>query len=439
MSTPSFEAVSMEFLFLLLLILVNGLFAMSEIAVVSSRKTRLQQWADDGKAGAGAALELAAEPGHFLSAIQVGITLIGIFSGAFGEATIAAGLSVGIARVPALAPHAQTIALTAVVVGITFVSLILGELVPKRIALRNPEGIAVTIARPMRLLAKVAHPLVWFLSFTTESVLKLLGVRPASTPNVTEEEIKVMMEQGAEAGVFEEEEQQLVANVFRLDRQKVEAIMTPRVDVVYLDVEDSRDDTYRKILDNAHTVMPVCRGGIVNVLGIVHAKDLLRRSLSGEQFDLLSSLKSPLFVPETATAMTLLEMFKKSGRHMAFVVDEYGDAQGLVTTSDVLESIVGDIPSEGEPAETSAVRREDGSWLLDGMLPMEKFGDLFPDVELPEEESGSYHTLSGFILMRLRRIPAVADHFTWHGWRFEVMDMDGNRIDKVLASPVPQK
>jgi len=425
----------MEFLFLLLLILVNGLFAMSEIAVVSSRKTRLQQWVDEGKAGAGAALDLAVSPGHFLSAVQVGITLIGILSGAFGEATIAVGISDRIARVPALAPHAETIALAVVVMGITFLSLILGELVPKRFALRNPEGIAVTIARPMRLLAKAAYPLVWFLSFTTDFVLKVLGVRPASTPPVTEEEIKVMMEQGAEAGVFEQEERQLVANVFRLDRQKVGAIMTPRVDVVYLDVEDSYNDIQRKIQDNAHSVMPVCRGGIVNVLGIVHAKDLLRRSLSGEPFDLLPSLKTPLFVPETATAMKLLEMFKKSGRHVAFVVDEYGDVQGLVTINDVLESIVGDIPSEGEPAEALAIRREDGSWLLDGMLPMEKFRELFPDVELPEEESGTYHTLSGFILTRLERIPAIADHFSWHGWRFEVVDMDGNRIDKVLASP----
>lgn len=429
----------MEFLFLLLLILMNGLFAMSEIAVVSSRKTRLQQWVDEGKAGAGAALELAVSPGHFLSAVQVGITLIGILSGAFGEATVAAGLSGRIARVPTLAPHAETIALAVVVVAITFLSLILGELVPKRIALRNPEGIAVTIARPMRLLAKAAHPLVWFLSVTTDSVLKLLGVRPTSTPPVTEEEIKVMMEQGAEAGVFEQEEQQLVANVFRLDRQKVGAIMTPRVDVVYLDVEDSYDDIQRKIRDSAHSVMPVCKGGLVNVLGIVHAKDLLRRSLSGEPFDLLSLLKPPLFIPETATAMKLLEMYKKSGRRVAFIVDEYGDAQGLVTINDVLESIVGDIPWEGEPVGALAVRREDGSWLLDGMLPMEKFHELFPDVELPEEESGTYHTLSGFILTRLERIPAAADHFSWHGWRFEVVDMDGHRIDKVLASPVSQK
>ena len=429
----------MEFLFLLLLILVNGLFAMSEIAVVSSRKTRLQQWADEGKGGAGVALELAAEPGHFLSAVQVGITLIGILSGAFGEATIATGISDRIAQVPSLAPHAETIALAVVVLGITFLSLILGELAPKRFALRNPEGIAVMIARPMRLLAKAAHPLVWFLSFTTESVLKLLGSRPVSAPPVTEEEIKVMMEQGAEAGVFEQEEQQFVANVFRLDRLKVGAIMTPRADVVYLDVEDSSDDIQRKILDSSHSVMPVCRGGIINVLGIVHAKDLLRRSLCGEPSDLLSLLKTPLFIPETATAMKLLEMFKKSGRHVAFVLDEYGDVQGLVTINDVLESIVGDIPSDGKPAEAFAVRREDGSWLLDGMLPMEKFGELFPDVGLPEEESGTYHTLSGFIQMRLGRIPAVADHFEWRGWRFEVVDMDANRIDKVLAAPVSRK
>lgn len=221
------------------------------------------------------------------------------------------------------------------------------------------------IARPMRLLAKAAHPLVWFLSFTTESVLKLLGSRPVSTPPVTEEEIKVMMEQGAEAGIFEQEEQQLVANVFRLDRQKVGAIMTPRADVVYLDVEDSSDDILRKILGSSHSVMPVCRWGIINVLGIVHAKDLLRRSLSGEPFDLLSLLTSPLFIPEYATAMKLLEMFKKSGRHVAFVVDEYGDVQGLVTIKDVLESIVGDIPSDGEPAEALAAsegRTVPGCW-----------------------------------------------------------------------------
>ena len=425
----------MEFLFLLLLILVNGLFAMSEIAVVSSRKTRLQQWAEEGKAGAGVALELASEPGHFLAAIQVGITLIGILSGAFGEATVAASLAGRIAQVPVLAPYSATIALAIIVSAITILSVILGELVPKRIALRNPEGIAVTVARPMRLLSNVAYPVVRFLSILTESVLKLLGLRPTQALPVTEEEIKVMMEQGAEAGVFEKEEQQLVSNVFRLDQQRVGSIMTPRVDIVYLDVEDSFDDTRCKIQGSLYSVLPVCRGGFVNVLGIVHAKDLLTRSLSGESLDLLVSLKPPLYVPETSTAMKLLEMFKKSGRHVAFVVDEYGDVQGLVTVNDVLESIVGDIPTEGEPQELLAIRREDGSWLLDGMLPIDKFRDLFPDVELPEEEAGSYHTLSGFVLMRLGRIPAAADHFEWRGWRFEVVDMDANRIDKVLAAP----
>ena len=425
----------MEFLFLLLLILVNGIFAMSETAVVSSRKARLQQWVDEGKSGAGVALELAMEPGHFLAAIQVGITLVGILCGAFGEATVASSLAGRVARVPVLAPYAATIALAVVVSAITILSVILGELVPKRIALRNPEGIAVTVARPMRLLSNVAYPVVRFLSILTESVLKLLGLRPTQALPVTEEEIKVMMEQGAEAGVFEKEEQQLVSNVFRLDQQRVGSIMTPRVDIVYLDVEDSFDDTRCKIQGSLYSVLPVCRGGFVNVLGIVHAKDLLTRSLSGESLDLLVSLKPPLYVPETSTAMKLLEMFKKSGRHVAFVVDEYGDVQGLVTVNDVLESIVGDIPTEGEPQELLAIRREDGSWLLDGMLPIDKFRDLFPDVELPEEEAGSYHTLSGFVLMRLGRIPAAADHFEWRGWRFEVVDMDANRIDKVLAAP----
>jgi len=425
----------MEFMILLLLAALNGIFAMSEFAVVSSRKARLKQWANEGVAGAEAALELAAEPGHFLSSIQVGITLVGILSGAFGEVFFAAGLSGRIARVPVLAPYAESIALAAVVIAIVLVMLILGELVPKRIALHDPEGIAVLIARPMRLFAKITHPLVRFLSFTTGAVLKLLGSRPAPTPPVTEEEIKVMMKQGADAGFFEKEEQQLVSNVFRLDQKRIGSIMMPRGDVLFLDVEGPFRDNHRKILESAHSVMPVCRGGIADVLGVVYAKDLLRRSLSGEPFDLQSSLKPPLYIPETATVLKLLEMFKKSGRHAAFVVDEFGDVLGLVTINDVLESIVGDLPPEGEPAETLAVRREDGSWLLDGMLPEDRFRELFPEIGLPEEESGTYHTVSGFILARMGRIPVATDHFTWDGWRFEVVDMDGNRIDKVLASP----
>lgn len=424
----------MEIVIILFLIVLNGVFAMSEIAVVSSRKPRLQQWADEGNARAEAALALAVEPGRFLSTIQVGITLIGILSGAFGEATLAGPLSANIAEIGALAPYSDAIALAIIVAAITYASLIIGELVPKRIALTHPEAIASFIARPMNFLTAAALPLVRLLGFSTDFVLRVMGIRPSGGPPVTEEEIKVLIEQGTEAGVFERTEQELVRNIFRLDEQRIGAVMQPRLDIYYLDVEDPFEENRRKIIDSTFSRFPVCKGGIDQVLGIVQSKDLLGKCLSGEPIDLVQNLCTPLYVPDSISAMQLLQMFKQTSLHFALVVDEYGDLQGLVTLNDVMEAIVGNIPTTEVATEEEAVQREDGSWLLDGMLSIDKFKTLFDVDEMPEEEAHNYNTVGGFVMMQLGRVPKAADHFDWEDLRFEIMDMDRNRIDKVLVA-----
>jgi putative hemolysin len=427
---------------ILFLIVLNGLFAMSEMAVVSARKTRLQQRADKGHAGAQAALELANEPGNFLSTIQVGITAIGVLTGAIGQAAISARFSEQIARVSVLAPYSQGIALFLIVLGITYLSVVIGELVPKRIALHRPEGIASLVARPMQRLARLTHPVVTLLSASSGLVLKLLRVRPAGEPPVTQEEIQVLMEQGAEAGVFEEAEQTLVSNILRLDQKKAAAIMTPRMDIFFLDVEDPFEENRRKIVANVHSRMPVCKGGLDHVLGILHSKDLLARSLSGQAVDLTASLRAPLYVPETISPIQLLETFKKTRNHLALIIDEYGELQGLVTLHDVLEAIAGDIPTVEMAEEPLAVRRADGSWLIDGTLSVDRFKELFGLEALPKEEAGNYHTVGGFVMLELGRVPAVTDRFERSGLRFEVIDMDRNRVDKILvtlAEPTPEE
>jgi putative hemolysin len=427
----------MEVLFLAVLVLLNGVFALSEIAVVSARKTRLQQWADEGRSSAAAALQLANEPGRFLSTIQVGITTIGILSGALAEASVAESLSASLAQVPALAPYSDGIAFGIVVVVITYLSVVLGELVPKRLALINPEAIASVIAWPMQWLSKVSAPFVRFFNLSSEAVLRAVGAREAGEPPVTEEEIKVLMEQGTEAGVFEESEQALVSNILRLDEQLIGAIMTPRVDIFYLDLEEPYEENRKKLLDCPYSRMPVCKGGLDNVLGVLESKALMRQSLRGETVDLTASLARPLYVPNSISSMELLETFKKNRMHVALVVDEYGEVQGLVTMNDVLEAIVGHIPSAEAAGDEEAVQREDGSWLLDGMLSLEKFKEIFGLEELEEEDTGNFHTLGGFVMLRLGRVPAVGDHFEWNALRFEVMDMDRHRVDRVLVARRP--
>lgn len=425
-------AISFEIILILLLLLANGVFAMSEIALVSARKSLLKHRADNGDARAGAALELADSPDRFLSTVQIGITLIGIFAGVFGGATIAEQLAERIAVIPALAPYAEGIGLGVVVITITYFSLIIGELVPKRIALNNPEKIAALMARPMRLLSRIAAPVVFLLTFSTTIVLKLLRVKPSTEPSVTEEEVRALILQGAEAGVFEHSEREIVESVFRLDDRSVDALMMPRGKVVWLDVNASFEEIRRTITENSYSRFPVCEGNLDKVIGIVKAKHLLERCLNNEPLDLRAAMTAPLFVPETRTALQVLEFFKNSHTHIALVIDEHGGVEGLVTINDVLKAIIGEMQTSG--AETPAVMREDGSYLLDGELPIDEFADIFNIGSSLEIERGDYHTLAGFVLARCGLIPKTADVFEWRNLRFEVIDMDGRRVDKVLVS-----
>lgn len=429
------SSIAVEILIIFLLVIANGIFAMSEMAIVSARKVRLQQLASQGNAKARVALELADAPNRFLSTVQIGITLIGILAGAFGGATLSNTLAIALNRIPMLAPYSQAISFGVVVVGITYLSLILGELVPKRLALNNPERIAATMAVPMRTLAAIASPVVHLLSASTDLVLRVLGIQPSSEPQVTEEEIRVLIEQGTEAGTFEAAEQDMVERVFRLGDRPVSALMTPRPDIVWLDLEDTPEENRQKILDSCHSRFPVCQEGLDNVLGISHVTDMLERCLSGQALDLTVSLRQPIFVPESTRGLKILELFKQTGIHMALVVDEYGVIQGLVTLNDIMVEIVGDVPNAGDLEEPMAVQREDGSWLLDGMLSVDEFFKIFDIEEIPKEHRGSYQTLGGFVITHLGRIPSAADHFEWEFLRFEVMDMDGNRVDKVLVTP----
>jgi putative hemolysin len=409
---------------------------MAETAIISARKARLQQRAEAGDEKAMVALSLAVDPADFLSATQIGITLVGVLAGAFGGATIAGELAVFIGRIEPLRPYSQGIAIALVVLAITYLSLIVGELVPKRLALNDPERAASRIAVPMQALTRLTYPLARFLSFSSDLVLRTLGVRPSGEPPVTEEEIQVLLEQGTEAGVFEEAELDMVQSVFRLADRRVGSLMTPRPEIAWLDLEDPAEEIRRRIIASPHSRMPVAEGSLDNVMGIVQAKDLLARSLMGQQLDLRAALVPPMFVPESMLALNALEQFRESGVHIALVIDEFGGVQGLVTLYDILEAIVGDIPAEGEAEEPEVVQREDGSWLLDGGLPVDEFKDIFGITRLPDEERGYYNTLGGFIMTRLGRIPAASDFFEWAGLRFEVVDMDGFRVDKVLVLPV---
>ncbi len=425
----------LEVLVILVLIIANGIFAMAEIAVVSARKARLQQMADEGNAGARAALELARDSSRFLSTIQIGITLVGILAGAFGGATVGRRLTDLLAGVPWLAPYSQALGFSIVVVVITYLSLVVGELVPKQIALRSPERLASRVSLPMRLLSALAFPAERVLSLSTLAVLWALRLKPVPESPVTEEEIKILVREGTHAGVFEQAEQQMVERVLRLGDQRVDQLMTPRTDIVTLDLEDSPEETRRRIVESGYSHFPVTRGGVDEIVGLVDARDLLAQSLDRGTIDIAAALEPPIFVPQNMRALQLLEMFKGTRVPAALVIDEYGDIEGLVTITDVLEAVVGDLPPGNGEAEPQAVQREDGSWLLDGTLPVDDFRQLFNIPALPEEDAGKYHTLAGFVMKRMGRIPAVADHFHWGGLYFEVVDMDRNRIDKVLVKP----
>lgn len=429
----------MDLLIILALILLNGVFAMSEIAVVSSRKVRLQQRAEAGSHGAAAALKLANEPGHFLSTIQVGITTIGIFSGAFGEATLAAPLESWLLQFPALNEYARPISVVLVVMLITYLSVVLGELVPKRLALHNPEGLATLLSRPLNGLGLVTAPLVTLFSKSSEVLLRLLGSKPDSDAPVTDEEIKVLMQQGTEAGVFESSEGQLVANVLRMDDLNLNQIMTPRVDIQAIDIAEPPPQIQAQLLIGHYSRLVVCRDGLDQVVGVVDAKDLLNQLLSGQPLDIAAKMRTPLYVPETVAPMQLMALFKRHRETFALVVDEYGDVQGVVTLADIMAAIVGNLPSEGMAEEADIVRRDDGSLLVDGLLAIDRLKEALQLSELPDEKSADYHTVSGMVMTALGRLPKTADHFDWQGYRFEVIDMDRNRVDKLLVVPPAAK
>ena len=428
----------MDIALILFLIVLNGVFAMSEIAVVSSRKARLQNLADDGSPGAESALVLHQNPANFFSTIQVGITTIGILSGAIGEAALADPLAAWLTGIPLLAEYAKAIALTTTVATLTYFSVVIGELVPKRLALLAPEGIASLISRPMIVLARISHPLVIVLSNSSAAILRVLGARSKEDAPVTDDEINVLMEQGAEAGVFHESEQELVSNVLRLDEQRITAIMTPRRDMFVLDLDEDEETIRQRIVESDFTRLVVCRDGLEHILGVLQTGDLLKKALPGHSVnaaDIESILRPPLYVPEAVTTTQLLESFRRARLQFALIVDEYGDVQGLVTLTDVLAAIVGELSVPEAPEDRDMLQREDGSWLIEGNVGVERLKSVL-DIsdDLPGEDENSFNTLGGFIMYQFGRIPRPTDHFTIAGWRFEVMDMDGNRVDKVLVS-----
>jgi putative hemolysin len=427
--------VMLEISLIVVLILLNGLFAMSETALVSARSSRLRQRINEGDVGARAALQLADSPNRFLATVQIGISLIGVLAGAFGGATIAEPLAGVLRGVPALAPYAGPLAFGVVVVAITYLSLVLGELVPKRLALNGPEAVASRVARPMRFLSALSSPAVWFLSLSTEAVLRLLGARDPTEPPVTEQEMEILMEEGAQAGVFEEEERELVVCALRLDDRPIRELMTPRPQIVWLDANNAPEEIRRRAAQSGHSYFPVARGDLDGVLGIVSVKDAWAREAAGQSADLLGLLRRPPLVPEGAPATVALEAFKRTRMPVAVVLDERGHIEGLITLTDVLEALVGDVSDADERTEAPFVRREDGSWLVDGLLAADELKERVGLGELPREEAADYQTVGGMVMATLGRVPSSGDRFEWEGYSFEVVDMDGRRVDKVLVTP----
>ncbi|MBI2338595.1 HlyC/CorC family transporter [Candidatus Daviesbacteria bacterium] len=428
----------MEIIIILFLILLNGIFAMVEIAVVSARKSRLQHLANEGSKRAQAALDLATSPNRFLSTVQIGITLVGILAGAFGGVTIAKQLSSYFNTIPYLAPYSEAAGIAIVVATITYLTLIFGELVPKRLGLSNPELIASLAARPMNFLSQVSTPLVYLLEISTDSVLHLLQIKPKDE-RVSPEEVKMLIREGTKVGVFETAEKDIVERTLELGDKKVNTLMTSRKEIIWLEIDSSYKTIRNKIAKNPHSHFPVCRDTLDKVLGIVLTEDILANFLIEEKIDLKKFLHKPLFIPETTDGLKVLELFKKSGIHMALIVDEYGNIQGVISMTDILEAIVGDIPTIDELGEQEIMKRKDGSYLVDGLVPIDGFKAHFRISRLPGEKSGNYHTVGGFIMYKLGYIPAPGDNFELNSSRFEVIDMDGNRVDKILVTPLKEK
>jgi putative hemolysin len=429
------SAIATEITIILLLLAANGVFAMTEIAVVSARKARLKRLAAQGDARAAAALQLAESPNTFLPTVQVGITLVGVLAGAFGGATIAEEIAAALQSVPPLAPYGKAIGIAVVVITITYLSLVIGELVPKRLALANPEGIARVMARPMKALARAANPAVKLLGLSTDVVLRLFGARRDAKPKFRTEEVKVMIEEGLEAGVLSRGESEMVESVLSLDRLPVKDIMTPRPNLIFLNRHDPHEAVWHKIVVSAHTHFPVYENDRDNIVGMVSVKALYANLAAGAPVKLSDLMTPPLVAPETETVQQLLDTFKRSGKHVALVADEFGGIAGLVTLVDVLEAIVGGLPSQEERLKPKALPRDDGSWLLDGQLETDELQRRLAGVSVPREPGREFKTVAGLVLAQLNRFPQEGDAFDWQGWRFTVIDIDRQRVNKVLATP----
>ena len=428
----------MDVVLLLFLIFLNSLFAMSEMALTASRRARLQVMVESGDSGASHAMALHDNPTKWLSVVQIGITSISVLNGIVGDAAFSAPFGRWLHETFNLRDRVAEVAATAmVVITITFLSIVFGELVPKRLGLMYPETIARLVARPMEWLSVVARPFVRLLSWCTEATLKLMGVRSGPARSVTEEEIAASLEEGLDAGVIEAQEHTMVRNVFRLDDRQVGSMMIPRGEIVWLEATSTGADVLRVVREAEHSRYPVCRGGLDDVLGVISAQKLLEQSIEGHPVAVDQNLTSPVYVPETLSGMELLEHFRASSAQIVFVVDEYGEVQGMITVRDVLEAITGEFATE-TPADSWAVRRDDGSWLFDGLIPTPELKDRLSLKDLPEEDRGRYNTLAGMIMLLLGRLPDEADWVEWEGWRFEVVDLDGKRIDKVLVSALAE-
>ncbi len=415
-----------------ILLLLNGVLAMAETALLSVRKTRLQNQFNKGDVKAGVVLKLTENPNQFLSVIQIGITSIDLLIGALTGATLGVWINMELERFPALEAYSEVISIVIGVLPVTYLSLVLGELVPKRLALRDPEGVSEMVAGSMSFFSVVFSPIVKLLSFSTEAILKLMGVKASEEQPFTEEELHLLIDQGTQAGVFEESEQDMVEGIFSLGDSRVYSLMTPRTDIVWLDVTDSIEEIREKIAECPYSRFPVRQDSLETIVGIVKSRDLLVESLSGKDIDLKTLLKPAYFIPETMFASRALELFKEKNTELLLVIDEFGGLQGLLTINDILEEIVGAMEFE----EPQATQRQDGSWLLDGMLEVDEFKELFEFTALPHEDE--YETLSGFVMTSLGRVPQASDNFEWNGFRFEVMDMDGRRVDKVLVTLLPK-
>ncbi len=428
----------MDVALLLSLILLNALFAMSEMALTASRRARLQVMVENGESGARAAMALHDNPTKFLSVVQIGITSIGVLNGIVGDAAFSAPFAHWLRDTFNLRDRASEITSTAmVVVSITFLTIIFGELVPKRIGQTHPEVVARFVSRPMEFLSLIGRPFVKLLTVCTETTLRLLGIKEGSGRGVTEEEIAASLEEGLDAGVIEAQEHQMVRNVFRLDDRQVGSMMIPRAEIVWLDVAATHDDVLRVIAHENHSRFPVCRTSLDDVLGVVSSQSLLHRVMKGVPLALAEQLTPPVFVPETLSGMEVLEHFRASSAQIVFVVDEYGEVQGMITVRDVLEAITGEFATPSVD-DAWAVQRENGSWLFDGLIPVPELKDRLELKDVPDEDRGRYNTLAGMIMLLLGRLPHTADYVEWDGWRFEVVDLDGKRVDKVLASRLPE-